>query len=101
MLVAAQRLGVYDELVAELSSSQRANLERAEGSLKRLPSVVGRWIGEMDEIAATFEAAGVTGHFHRGAAEMFRLVESAGLSGGPAARDARDTVRAFADAIGE
>ena len=98
MLVAAERLGVYDELVTELSGSQRANLERAEGSLKRLPSVAGRWIGEMDEIAATFEAAGVTGHFHRGAAEMFRLVESAGLSGGDDARDARVTVRAFADA---
>ena len=98
MLVAAERLGVYDELVAELSGSQRANLERAEGSLKRLPSVAGRWIGEMEEIAATFEQVGVTGHFHKGAAEMFRLVESAGLSGGD---DARDTVRAFADAIGE
>ncbi len=104
MLVAAERLGVYDELVAELSGSQSALLERAEGSLKRLPSVAGRWIGEMEEIAATFEAAGITGSFHRGAAEMFRLVEAAGLSGDDEAHKAmtaRDTVRAFADAAGE
>lgn len=100
MLVAAERLGVYDELVAELSGSQSANLERAEAALKRLPSVAGRWIGEMEEIAATFEQVGVTGGFHEGAAEMFRLVESAGLSGGGQKdREARDTIRAFADAI--
>ena len=96
MLVAAERLGVYDELTAELSGSQGAMLERAEGSLKRLPLVAGRWIGEMEEIAATFEEVGVTGHFHQGAAEIFRLVTSAEPpdDGAP-----RETVRSFADAI--
>ncbi len=96
MLVAAERLGVYDELTAELSGSQGAMLKRSEGSLKRLPSVAGRWIGEMEEIAATFEEVGVTGHFHQGAAEIFRLVTSAEPpdDGAPG-----ETVRSFADAI--
>ena len=30
----------------------------------------------MEEIAATFDAAGVTPHFHQGAAEIFRLLAS-------------------------
>jgi hypothetical protein len=31
-----------------------------------------RWIGEMEEIAATFDAAGLPDGFHRAAAEIFR-----------------------------
>jgi len=31
-----------------------------------------RWIGEMEEIADTFEAAGAPGGFHRAAADVFR-----------------------------
>jgi hypothetical protein len=76
MLVSARRLGVYDELISELQGSQAANLERASNAVTRLPSVAGRWIGEMEEIASTFESVGVSGGFHQGAAEMFRLVEA-------------------------
>jgi uncharacterized protein DUF1932 len=31
-----------------------------------------RWVGEMEEIAATLEAAGVPPGFHEAAAEVFR-----------------------------
>ena len=31
-----------------------------------------RWVGEMEEIAATFEANGLPGGFHHAAAEVFR-----------------------------
>ncbi len=41
-----------------------------------LPVASGRWIGEMHEIAATFEAAGVTPKFHQGAAEVYTLLAS-------------------------
>ncbi|MDP7534522.1 MAG: DUF1932 domain-containing protein, partial [SAR202 cluster bacterium] len=58
------------------ASSQAESLKRAEANVPRLPSNAGRWIGEMEEIAATFDDAGVTPYLHRGAAEMFRLLAS-------------------------
>src|SRR5258705_215621 len=41
-----------------------------------------RWIGEMEEIAASFEAAGLPGGFHLAAAELYRRLE--GFKGGTA-----------------
>ena len=76
MLTTAQSLGLYDELVEELSHSQQGPLSAMESGVPGLPSNAGRWIGEMEEIAATFDAAGVTPHFHLGAAEIFRLLAS-------------------------
>ena len=80
LLVAAHRLGVYDTLCGELQKSQPAAFSQMENSIRRLPTVAHRWIGEMEEIASTFEAVGVTPDFHLGAADMFRLVESADLA---------------------
>ena len=76
MLATAQSLGLYDELVAELSFSQQGPLSAMESGVPGLPANAGRWIGEMEEIAATFDSAGVTPHFHQGAAEIFRLLAS-------------------------
>ncbi len=76
MLTAAHSLGLYDELVAELSFSQKGALSAMESGVPGLPANAGRWIGEMDEIAATFDDVGVTPHFHQGAAEIFRLLAS-------------------------
>lgn len=97
MMTAAQSLGVYDELVAELSSSQQTNLSNMENNVPRLPSNAGRWIGEMEEIAATFDAVGVTPNLHLGAAAMFRLLDST-----PFAQESPETVdrtRTLADTI--
>ena len=74
MLTAAYSLGLYDELVEELEFSQGDALSDMESGIPGLPANSGRWIGEMEEIAETFEAAGVTPGFHQGAAEMFRLL---------------------------
>ena len=76
MLTAAETLGLYDELIAELAESQEAALAAMESGIPGLPANAGRWIGEMEEIAETFETAGVTPGFHRGAAEVFRLLDS-------------------------
>ena len=76
MLTAAQTLGLYDELIAELAESQGAALADMESGIPGLPANAGRWIGEMEEIAATFQAAGVTPGFHQGAAEVFRMLDS-------------------------
>lgn len=74
LLTAAEALGVSEELAAELKSSQPDVLARLEGQVPNLPIAAGRWIGEMEEIAATFEHVGVTPGFHHGAAAMFRLL---------------------------
>ena len=76
MLTAAQSLGLYDELIEELAYSQGEALSAMESGIPGLPANSGRWIGEMEEIAETFDAAGVTPGFHQGAAEVFRLLAS-------------------------
>ena len=76
MLTTAQSLGLYDELVEELAFSQQGVLSAMDSGVPGLPANAGRWVGEMEEIAATFDAAGVTPRFHQGAAEIFRLLAS-------------------------
>ena len=77
-LVAAYRLGLSSELEGEMSSSQ-ANVLAQMQSVIGLPGKAFRWVGEMEEIAATFESVGVTGNFHHGAAEIFRMVADSPL----------------------
>lgn len=77
LLVAARRLNVYDELIAEMENSQAAALGAATQGMRRLPNVAYRWIGEMEEIASTFAHVGVTPDFHTGAAQVFREVDAA------------------------
>ncbi len=81
MLTAAHSLGLYDELIEELSYSQGGPLSAMEAAIPGLPANSGRWIGEMQEIAATFDAVGLTPQFHQGAAEIFRLLDSTSFAG--------------------
>ena len=101
LLVAAIRLGVYEELRDEFLASQRPAFDQIERSVARLPSVAYRWIGEMEEIAATFESVDVAPDFHRGAADVFRLVAGSdlGKEGGPKAAGVYDAIRLLADTI--
>lgn len=75
VLVAAHELGVFGALAAELEASQPQAWSRM-GILPFLPADSERWVGEMEEIATTFRDAGVSDGFHRGAAEVFRLMAS-------------------------
>ena len=63
MLTAAHSLGLYDELIEELAYSQGEAFSAMESQIPGLPANAGRWIGEMEEISETFEAAGVTPQF--------------------------------------
>ena len=81
MLTAAHSLGLYDELIEELAFSQGDALSAMESGIPGLPANSGRWIGEMEEIAETFESAGVTPGFHQGSAEIFRLLASTPFAG--------------------
>lgn len=78
LLVAARRLGVATELAAELESSAPDLRAIAGRSVPRMPAKAYRWIGEMEEIAATFEAVGLTPRTLLGASDVYRAVEAAG-----------------------
>lgn len=87
LLMTAETLGLSDVLEKELAFSQEAALGAMRRTLPRIPADSERWIGEMEEIAATFEAAGLPPGFHQGAAEIFRV-----LSKTPFAAETRETL---------
>jgi 3-hydroxyisobutyrate dehydrogenase-like beta-hydroxyacid dehydrogenase len=64
--------GVEDSLVAEWKISQPDLSARAESAAKGNAKKAWRFIGEMEEIAATYAAAGLPDSFHQGAAEIYR-----------------------------
>lgn len=71
VLLAAERLGVRGELMRELAVSQAEALHRMTGRVPYLAATAARYVGEMREIAATYESVGVTPFFHRGAEWVF------------------------------
>ena len=62
-----------------------------------LAADAGRWIGEMEEIAATMAEVGVTDGFHQAAADIFRLLDASPL--GLETRETQDKSRTLDDAI--
>ncbi len=104
LLMTAEVLGLSDVLEKEFAFSQETALAAMRRTLPRIPADSERWIGEMEEIAATFEYAGLPPGFHQGAAEIFRI-----LSRTPFAEETRETldtnrtletsIRAYVEAI--
>ena len=74
LLTAAEAMGLSEQLRTEFTSSQPDTYRRMESQLPTLPANAARWVGEMEEIAATFDYLGVTPNLHRGAADVFRLL---------------------------
>ena len=68
---AARRLGVEDALRAEWARSQPGLEDRAAAARAAAEAKGWRWVGEMEEIAATLAAAGLPDGFHRAAAEVY------------------------------
>ena len=87
MLLAAWQLGIYHEALAEYADSQPGALKAMRGRVPGLPADAGRWIGEMEEIAATLAEVGIPSAFHDGAAAIFRLLERT-----PFAAETRETL---------
>ncbi|MDD9955008.1 MAG: DUF1932 domain-containing protein [Anaerolineaceae bacterium] len=72
VLGTAEALGVRDELTQQWA---RSGMELAESGPQRTRVVTGkawRFVGEMEEISATFAGVGLPGDFHQGAAEVYR-----------------------------
>jgi hypothetical protein len=71
--------GVEAALLEEWKRSQPELPKRSEVVTAQARKA-WRWIGEMEEIAASFEAAGLPGGFHLAAADLYRRLE--GFKGG-------------------
>jgi 3-hydroxyisobutyrate dehydrogenase-like beta-hydroxyacid dehydrogenase len=68
----ASSAGVGDALMAEWARSQPDLPKRAENAARGSSRKAWRWIAEMEENAATLDAAGLPEGFHHGAAEIYR-----------------------------
>jgi 3-hydroxyisobutyrate dehydrogenase-like beta-hydroxyacid dehydrogenase len=76
LLLASHAVAESEGVEAVLSDEWRLSLPELPETLSRAQRSAAskgwRWIGEMEEIAATFAAAGLPDGFHRAAAEIFR-----------------------------
>ena len=97
LLTAASVLGVSDALTAEFQLSQSVLFERMEKGLPGMPPKARRWIGEMEEISATFAHVGLTPNILTGAADMYRFVGDTHLADLPP--EARDEFPNLAELI--
>jgi 3-hydroxyisobutyrate dehydrogenase-like beta-hydroxyacid dehydrogenase len=75
LLLAARALaragGVEQTLLTEWSMSQKALGQQSERSAAAAAAKGWRWVGEMEEIAASMAAAGLPSGFHEAAAEIY------------------------------
>lgn len=91
---AAEALGIREVLEAEW---QGAVLDRMARRVPALPADAGRWIGEMEQIAETYASVGVTANYHKGAADMYRLLNSTPF--GAESRETMDKSRTMQDSV--
>ena len=80
VMLAAEHYGCTEFLRDRLPNSQSGTVERLDQAVLRLPSLSGRYIGEMEQVAETFEAIGLTPDIHKGAADLFRLLNASPLA---------------------
>jgi len=91
--------GVDEALLAEWGYSQPDAPARSSSALRGTPRKAWRWVAEMEQIAATLEAAGLPGGFHHAAAEVYRRLERHKDAASPPAAEAvlGDLLAASAD----
>jgi hypothetical protein len=68
----ARAEGVEEALLAEWAQSQPQLQQASERAARSAAGKSWRWIGEMEEIAATMAGAGLPPGFHEAAAEIYR-----------------------------
>ena len=89
----AEAEGISQALVDEWNLSQPGLTERSEKAASNNAHKAWRFVGEMEEIAATCQAAGLPSGFHSSAAELYgRLVEFKDRSDKPELSDVIHTL---------
>jgi 3-hydroxyisobutyrate dehydrogenase-like beta-hydroxyacid dehydrogenase len=72
--VTAKSFGLNEILFNELKRSMSGTFERLNKSIPHMAPKAGRWVGEMEEIAKTYESIGLSPKLFEGAAETYRFV---------------------------
>ncbi len=72
----AMREGVDEALLREWAISQPDLPKRSENAVAGTARKAWRFVGEMEELAASFDAAGVPGAFHEAGAEIYRRLSA-------------------------
>jgi 3-hydroxyisobutyrate dehydrogenase-like beta-hydroxyacid dehydrogenase len=95
ILAAAEDLGVRQELGQHWDRDEPGFADQAERRVRQVTAKAWRFAGEMEEIAATFRAAGMPGEFHAAAAIVYRrLAEFKAAPATPALDDVLSALRA-------
>ncbi len=93
LLTAARLLEVEEPLLTELETSQPMLFGWLGKMMPGMPPKAYRWVGEMLEIAATFEDVGMTPNILKGAADMYELIEQTPMGKETPERRSRGTSR--------
>jgi len=106
LLIAAEKMGLSEELMAEFSGSQPAVVSRMEGWMPTMPAKSRRWVSEMEEIEKTFSDLGMTPNIFKGVADMYRMIGATSLGDeNPETRDKdrdlAETIRIIAEGTGD
>lgn len=80
LLTAAETLGISEALRQQFQQSQARLYELMVQRVPGMPMKSRRWIGEMEEIAKTFEHVGLTPKILTGAADLYRFVAATDLA---------------------
>jgi len=106
LLIAAEKMGLTEEVMAEFAGSQPAVVTRMEGWLPTMPAKSRRWVSEMEEIEKTFSDLGLTPNIFKGVADMYRMIGATPLGDeNPETRDKdrnlAETIRIIAESSGD
>ena len=74
IVAAADKLGVSEALNEQWSSNDSDFADQTERRVRGVTAKAWRFVGEMDEIAATLEGAGLPGGFHEAAADVYTRI---------------------------
>ena len=97
LLTASRALGLEEALRAELGENNVV-FNQAKRSIPSMPNRARRWVGEMEEIAKTFNDLGMTPNILQGAADMYALVSQTPLAD-LTSRDPNPTLEDVMDAL--
>ncbi len=106
LLVAAKLMGLEETLRAEQEQSAADVLGWLQRAVPMMTPKAYRWVGEMEEIAATFASLGMTANIFQGAADLYQFIAETPI--GKESPESRDrnrgldgVVAALADALRE
>ena len=97
VLITAELLGISKEVQTEIRASQPFHWDAMHKRVSAFACDAGRWAGEMDQIADTFASVGVTPYLHKGAADIFRLLDTSPL--GVETRETYDKSRTMQQSV--